>query len=105
MQTIEERLKGLVNPSHRKLTLFACSCVREIWHLLKDERSKQAIIAAENYVDGLIGEEKMKQAVSATNTAAYAVNAADAAFYAAYVAAYYGNVFMLLIMLLVIMSN
>ena len=75
MQTIEERLKSLVNPSRRKLTLFACSCVRQIWHLLKDERNKQAIIAAENYVDGLISKKEMQQAYYAVD-AAWSVAAA-----------------------------
>src|SRR5579872_1498675 len=61
-QTIKERIQALTKPSNRKLTLFACGCVREIWHLLSDNRSKQGVIAAESYVDGLISYEELNQA-------------------------------------------
>lgn len=38
--------------SNRKLRLFACGCVRSIWHFLIGEISQRAVVAAEKYADG-----------------------------------------------------
>jgi hypothetical protein len=34
--------------SARKLGLYACACVRRVWHLLDDRRSREAVEAVEN---------------------------------------------------------
>lgn len=39
-------------PSERKLRLFACACVRQVWHLLREPRSRRAVEMAERYADG-----------------------------------------------------
>ena len=61
---------------------FSCFCVREIWHLLKDERSKKAIEVKEKWIDGLASDSELKVA-SAAAYAAYAYSDASAAASAA----------------------
>jgi hypothetical protein len=57
---IQERASG------RKLRLYVCACVRRIWHVLWDERSKRSVEVAEQYADGRVGEQELASAHSAS---------------------------------------
>jgi hypothetical protein len=46
----------------RKLGLFACGCVRLVWHLLRDPRSRQAVETAERYAVGLATRGQLRAA-------------------------------------------
>jgi hypothetical protein len=47
-----EFLRKRGQTSSRKFCLFACACVRRVWHHLADERSRRAIEIAEAFVEG-----------------------------------------------------
>jgi hypothetical protein len=62
-EDISELLEYLVGrASSRKFRLFGCVCCRSIWHLLVDERSRNAVRVAEQYADGLATEGEMDAA-------------------------------------------
>lgn len=48
--------------SRRKRLLFACGCVRRVWHLIEDSTCQRAVIVAERYADGLATEEERTEA-------------------------------------------
>jgi hypothetical protein len=50
------------NADHRLYRLFACACVRRIWHLLEDRRSKKAVEVAEEFAEGRVSNEQLRKA-------------------------------------------
>ena len=45
-------LEFVYRPGSRKLRLYACGCLRRIWHLFLGERSRRSVEVAEMYADG-----------------------------------------------------
>ena len=81
-------IKGVL--TDKELRLFACFCARQNWHLLIDERSRNAVEVAERFANGNATKEELKAAYAAATRAAYAsyADAADAARAASASAAY-----------------
>lgn len=56
----------------RELRLFASWCVRQVWYLLTDERSRTAVEVAERYADGVASDSELDAARYAAVEAARA---------------------------------
>ena len=56
----------------RVLLLWSCWCVRQVWHLLTDERSRRAVEVAEAFVEGRASQEDLAAACAAARAAARA---------------------------------
>ena len=67
----------------RDLRLFACWCARQVWHLLKDDRSKNAVIVAEKYAVGEATADELAAACAVAAAAAAEWVSANAAEWAA----------------------
>jgi len=63
----------------RMLRLLACRFCREIWHLLADERSRNAVEVAERYAEGQATKDELVAARAAAWAAARAAARARAA--------------------------
>jgi hypothetical protein len=48
--------------SERKWRLFVCAICREVWHLLTDSRSREAVQAGEAYADGNVSKADLQNA-------------------------------------------
>jgi hypothetical protein len=65
---------------------FACWCVRQVWHLLTDERSRNAVEISERFADGNATADELTAARDAARAAA-SDRAGDAYWSAAWSAA------------------
>jgi len=55
--------------SERKLKLYACACCRHIWHLIVDQRSREAVEIAERCAEGMANEGEKEAALQAAEQA------------------------------------
>src|ERR1043165_8247007 len=45
--------------TERKLRLFGTACCRRLWHLLSDERTRQAVEISEGYADETVSKAEL----------------------------------------------
>jgi hypothetical protein len=57
-----EWLRHTQKASDRRLRLFGCACVRQVWHLLGDQRAEYAVEVAEAYADASVGKLDLTKA-------------------------------------------
>lgn len=60
--------EGVMSPQQQRK--FACWSVRQIWQMLTDERSRNAVEVAEKYADGLATDGELAAAWDAARVAA-----------------------------------
>jgi hypothetical protein len=70
-QAMRRLLQGKTIP--RKLALFACACCRQIWQVVTDARSRNAVEVAEQAIDGLMSEDQLQVATLASHDARNAI--------------------------------
>ncbi len=69
--------------SERKLRLLACACCRQVWHLLSDPLSREAVTVAERYADGQASKGELALArAQSVNAGEDSPDAATAAYWA-----------------------
>jgi hypothetical protein len=76
-----------LNVDDKKFTLAKVMCAKQVEHLMKDQRSKDALVACLKYVNGEITREELYAAAADAAAAAYDAYAAYAAAAAAAYAA------------------
>ena len=57
--------------SDRKLRLFACSCIRQLWDKLKDEQYRNSVEVSEQFADGLATDSELVAAWEAVERVAW----------------------------------
>ena len=83
-----------LNVDDKKLTMAKAMCAKQVEHLMKDQRSKDALQACFDYANGKITRKELNDTAIAANANAANANAANTnaananAAYAAYAAAY-----------------
>ena len=60
-----------LNVDDRKLTMTKATCVKQVEHLLKDQRSKDALQACFDYATGRISREELNILAENADAAAY----------------------------------